>query len=169
MFRKISLTALALASAVALAPNANASTTTATVSFSGTVASSCSFATPTAGTLGSPSSSNTMGIGSTGYAAGSISLTCNTSSSLSVSDPTAGTSNGLGASTPATTGTYASVTLPSSAGVCYSSQATSASSSNCSSLASGTTALGVDMVLSFASAPTAAAYVYQTTITATYN
>ena len=172
MFRKISLTALALASAVALAPDAIANTATATVSFSGTVASSCTFGNPTNGTLGSPklSSSNIIGYGysDTGYASGSVTLTCNTSSSLSVSDPTNNGSS-AGASTPAVPTVL--VKFPNG-DVCYNSVYLGRggnNSPNCSSIAAGTNTLSVDMILYFESPLTAGTYNYSTTLTATYN
>jgi hypothetical protein len=173
MFRKIPLTALALASAVALAPNANASTATATVSFSGTVASSCTFGNPTPGTLGSLYSSSSTNIGymfsGTGYASGSVTLTCNTSSSLSVSDPTNNGSS-AGASTP--TNQNSVLVMFPNGDVCYNSALLAMGSTNsptCSSIAAGTNTLSVDMSLNFSSPPTAGTYNYSTTLTATYN
>jgi hypothetical protein len=178
MFRKISLTALALASAVALAPNANASTATATVSFSGTVASSCSFGTVTNGTLGNVAlntGSYYMGyqavIGggnSTGYASGSVPLNCNTSANITVGDPTNNGSTGTIASASTTNNTYVKVSNGST--VCYNASNTANATKTCTISAGTNPTLTVDMVLGFGSTnPTAGTYNYSTTLTATYN
>jgi len=176
MFRKISLTALALASAVTLAPNANASTATATVSFSGTVASSCSFGTVSNGTLGAVatySGAYNMGYlatgsaNSTGYASGSVPLNCNTSAAITVSDPTNNGSTGTIALSYLSA-TYVKVSNGST--VCYSPTTAISSTKTCTISAGTNPTLTVDMELSFgATNPTGGSYIYTTTLTATYN
>ena len=166
MFRKISLTALALASAVALAPNANASTATATVSFSGTVANSCSFGSPSGTGVLTPFGSTQINNNINGI---TITLTCNTPSSLGVGNPT---NNGSteGTSTP-TSNSYAKAVLPTS-DECFNPSTTvvfGTSSTSCSSIPAGSTQLTVYMALEFGNAPTAGTYNYSTTLTATYN
>jgi len=174
MFRKISLTALALASAVALAPNANASTATGNVSFSQTVAGSCTLSAVTNGTLlYNGGNALKAGMGTGNGTPGSVSLKCNESSSLTLSDPTNNGSS-TGASVPMNTQgwSFAQVSLPNSGGTCYSPQASFAgytSSPNCSSVAAGTTTLSVAMLLNFLYKPAPATYNYSTTLTATYN
>ena len=178
MFRKISLTALALASAVALAPNANASTATATVSFSGTVASSCSFGTVTNGTLGSAvlnAGNYNMGwnagagpTNSIGYTSGSVSLNCNTSAAITVGNLT---NNGSTGTTP----TQSISPIRINAGVnggaqyCFNPGYTSVQNT-CTLNAYDNPTIAVDMRLGFGTTnPTAGSYNYSTTLTATYN
>jgi hypothetical protein len=182
MFRKISLTALAIASAVALAPNANASTATGNVSFSQTVAGSCTLSTPTAGSLATSSFFNgrwIMGIwSSASYQPGYLTMTCNESTAISVGDPTPGPGNGANASTPMATSnnqalyTFAAVVAPTSSPhwQCANREGKPfPNDGNCSSIPAGTYPLTVHMGLQFLYQPAPATYVYQTTITLTYN